>query len=73
MSTATACSCFWSAGEGRTITDNCQAVTCRTRIVCAACSGSGYYDITGSPPCGACGGTGTAAAQHVRLDGSGQR
>jgi hypothetical protein len=25
---------------------------------CAACSGSGYYDNTGSPPCGSCNGTG---------------
>ena len=25
---------------------------------CSACSGSGYYDNTGSPPCGACDGTG---------------
>jgi hypothetical protein len=27
--------------------------------VCAACSGSGYYDADGSPPCGSCNGTGT--------------
>jgi DnaJ-class molecular chaperone len=26
--------------------------------VCSACSGSGYYDADGSPPCGSCGGTG---------------
>jgi len=25
---------------------------------CSACSGSGYYDDTGSPKCGACDGTG---------------
>lgn len=25
---------------------------------CTACSGSGYYDSNGSPPCGACDGTG---------------
>lgn len=25
---------------------------------CPACSGSGYYDTFGSPPCGACEGTG---------------
>lgn len=25
---------------------------------CAACSGSGIYDVTGSPKCGACNGTG---------------
>lgn len=25
---------------------------------CSACNGSGYYDNTGSPPCGACNGTG---------------
>lgn len=25
---------------------------------CVACSGSGRYDHNGSPPCGACGGTG---------------
>jgi DnaJ-class molecular chaperone len=25
---------------------------------CSACSGSGYYDHDGSPPCGACAGTG---------------
>jgi DnaJ-class molecular chaperone len=25
---------------------------------CTACNGSGYYDHNGSPPCGACGGTG---------------
>jgi DnaJ-class molecular chaperone len=25
---------------------------------CVACSGSGIYDNTGSPPCGACEGTG---------------
>lgn len=27
-------------------------------IVCSACSGSGYYDNTGSPKCGCCNGTG---------------
>lgn len=26
--------------------------------VCGSCSGSGYYDNTGSPKCGACGGLG---------------
>lgn len=25
---------------------------------CSACSGSGYYDDTGSPKCGSCDGTG---------------
>lgn len=25
---------------------------------CTSCSGSGYYDSNGSPPCGACEGTG---------------
>ena len=25
---------------------------------CGACAGSGYYDNTGSPPCGCCGGSG---------------
>lgn len=25
---------------------------------CTACAGSGYYDSDGSPPCGACDGTG---------------
>ncbi len=25
---------------------------------CTACSGSGYYDSDGSPPCGSCNGTG---------------
>jgi len=25
---------------------------------CSACSGSGYYDHNGSPPCGACNGKG---------------
>jgi DnaJ-class molecular chaperone len=25
---------------------------------CTACNGSGYYDSCGSPPCGACEGTG---------------
>lgn len=25
---------------------------------CSACAGSGYYDTTGSPQCGACNGTG---------------
>jgi len=26
--------------------------------VCSACNGSGHYDVKGSPPCGACSGTG---------------
>lgn len=26
---------------------------------CTACAGSGRYDAEGSPPCGACGGSGT--------------
>jgi DnaJ-class molecular chaperone len=26
--------------------------------ICTACNGSGHYDNTGSPPCGACDGTG---------------
>ena len=30
----------------------------RETKVCTACSGSGYYDVDGSPPCGACNGTG---------------
>jgi len=29
-----------------------------TLQTCTACSGSGYYDHNGSPPCGACDGTG---------------
>ncbi len=32
--------------------------------VCGACSGSGYYDAAGSPPCGACEGS-----KRVRLPG----
>jgi len=28
------------------------------RVKCNSCSGSGYYDNTGSPPCGSCEGTG---------------
>lgn len=28
------------------------------QVNCAACNGSGYYDSHGSPPCGACDGTG---------------
>lgn len=28
---------------------------------CMACNGSGYYDSHGSPPCGACDGTGVKA------------
>jgi hypothetical protein len=27
------------------------------KTICGACSGSGYYDNTGSPPCGCCEGT----------------
>jgi len=27
-------------------------------VLCTACSGSGYYDDTGSPKCGCCGGIG---------------
>lgn len=27
-------------------------------VECWSCSGSGYYDHNGSPPCGACNGTG---------------
>lgn len=27
-------------------------------ITCTACSGSGYYDAAGSPPCSGCDGTG---------------
>lgn len=27
-------------------------------IICHACSGSGYYDANGSPPCGCCDGKG---------------
>jgi DnaJ-class molecular chaperone len=27
-------------------------------VQCVACNGSGRYDHNGSPPCGACGGTG---------------
>ena len=27
-------------------------------VTCGACSGSGYYDNTGSPACGWCGGSG---------------
>ena len=32
----------------------------RKKQKCSACSGSGYYDHNGSPPCGACNGTGKA-------------
>lgn len=28
------------------------------QVTCGACSGSGYYDDTGSPKCSACSGTG---------------
>ena len=28
------------------------------QAACSACNGSGYYDSDGSPPCGACEGTG---------------
>lgn len=35
----------------------------RKLIVCPACSGSGYYDDTGSPLCGGCGGLGTVREQ----------
>jgi DnaJ-class molecular chaperone len=31
---------------------------------CIACSGSGYYDHNGSPPCGECNGTGVG--EHHR-------
>lgn len=33
---------------------------------CGACSGSGYYDNTGSPKCGACEGTGRTRYKSVR-------
>ena len=28
------------------------------KVVCVACSGSGYYDVKGSPKCSSCAGTG---------------
>jgi len=31
---------------------------------CIACNGSGRYDHNGSPPCGACGGTGIEEQNH---------
>lgn len=33
------------------------------KVVCTACNGSGRYDHNGSPPCGACGGTGKMPAK----------
>ena len=33
---------------------------------CGACSGTGYYDHTGSPPCGACEGTGKTRYKSAR-------
>jgi hypothetical protein len=35
---------------------------------CSACSGSGYYDTTGSPPCGACGGIGVVKKRLTQAD-----
>lgn len=33
---------------------------------CVSCSGSGYYDHNGSPPCGACGGRGRdSSSRHL--------
>jgi DnaJ-class molecular chaperone len=32
---------------------------------CTCCSGSGYYDSNGSPPCGWCEGTGKERAPSV--------
>lgn len=34
---------------------------------CVACNGSGRYDHNGSPPCGACGGTGKVRAETTEL------
>lgn len=31
---------------------------------CTACSGSGYYDSDGSPPCGSCQGSGKERYNH---------
>lgn len=36
-------------------------------IVCAACSGSGYYDNTNSPTCGACDGIGKVFDDRGKL------
>jgi len=30
----------------------------RKLVPCTSCGGSGYYDSTGSPPCGSCDGIG---------------
>ena len=27
-------------------------------VICSACNGSGYYDVSGSPKCAGCNGTG---------------
>jgi DnaJ-class molecular chaperone len=35
---------------------------------CYACNGSGYYDSNGSPPCGACDGTGLEHPYDFRVD-----
>ncbi len=36
--------------------------------ICTACSGSGYYDVKGSPKCGQCGGTGVSKEMNFDLD-----
>lgn len=36
-------------------------------VDCTACSGSGYYDHNGSPPCGSCAGTGKERSKPVEL------
>lgn len=33
-------------------------------VPCAACNGSGRYDVTGSPKCSACNGTGRQTKQQ---------
>ena len=35
---------------------------------CTACSGSGRYDAKGSPPCGACNGTGKERVPPTKPD-----
>lgn len=35
---------------------------------CTACYGSGHYDVNGSPPCGACNGTGKERIKPLNKD-----
>lgn len=35
---------------------------------CSACSGSGYYDNTGSPKCSSCSGTGKERYKHEKKE-----